>query len=127
MEIGDLNVFLSGPMTGRPDMNRAAFARARKACAGSGARFVFDPSIYWGHDELPRWWYVREDLHVLTMSTDGHPFFDVVVLLDGWWESDGACVEADVATACGIPLIVFRCGDTPTFRYGEEPQLPPFC
>lgn len=21
----------------------------------------------------------------------------------------------------------FRCGDTPTFRHGEEPQLPPFC
>lgn len=24
-------------------------------------------------------------------------------------------------------VIGFRCGDTPTFRYGEEPQLPPFC
>ena len=43
-EIEGRAVYLSGPMTGREDWNRAAFAEAERACRDVGACHVFNPA-----------------------------------------------------------------------------------
>lgn len=98
-------VFLSGPMTGLPDFNREGFAEARRACEAMGATVVFNPREAWGHTDKDRSWYMRRDLHRLTLSDGDEPMFDLVVQLDGWEHSNGAWCESRVAEECGIPCV----------------------
>ena len=100
------SVYLSGPMTGLPDHNRAAFKGAQDALHALGARFVFNPNeSVRGQDGSVRGWMTREeamrrDLHKLTEPG----LFDVVVTLDGVEGSEGALVEIAVAEQCGIEV-----------------------
>lgn len=97
-------VYLSGPMTGLPDYNRAAFARARVALKRAGASYVFDPSTRWV-DGKDRAWYMRHDIAELARTdTSGRPWYQILVSLPGWQMSDGAWCEALMAEEFGIEV-----------------------
>ena len=107
-DLTNKRVYLSGPMTGIIDHNGPAFADAERRCMDAGALMVFNPATAWGHNDRPTSWYMRADLHRLTLSDGERPLFDAVVLLDGWHHSEGATLEYHVARACGIALVNLR-------------------
>lgn len=107
------SVFLSGPMTGRRDWNRAAFAQAESRLMELGAAAVFNPAkdAPHGPTDLPHSHYMLDTLHRLTQhgKVDGcnRPRFDVLVALPGWSQSAGARIEVDVAFSCGIEVVTW--------------------
>lgn len=116
-DVDGLRVFLSGPMSGYEDWNREAFAEAAAWCMGHGAIEVFDPAggAPKGPDCHSHEHWMRKTLHELTRywdvqdrSRDNEPYYDVLLLLDGWWRSDGANAERMVARACGIEVIELK-------------------
>lgn len=106
-------VFLSGPMTGKLDFNRAAFAQAESRLMELGAAAVFNPAkdAPAEGDEKPHAHYMLDTLHRLTQhgKVDGfnRPRFDVLVALPGWSQSAGARIEVDVAFSCGIEVVTW--------------------
>lgn len=106
--IRGIHVYLSGPMSGLPDLNRAEFAAARALCERLGAASVFNPATAWGHSDRPSSWYMRHDLHHLTESDGDTPRFGAIVMLDGWHASRCASLEYEVARMCGIRLVGIR-------------------
>lgn len=92
-----MNLYVIGPVTGRPDLNRAAFELARMELADAG--YV----AHIPHDFIPvgasRELAMRMSLRNLLDNADG------VALLDGWVESPGATVEFNAASACGIECL----------------------
>lgn len=108
----DKKVFISGPMTGQPDWNRAEFDRAERELRELEARDVLNPTIFSpmpGETPLPHEAYMAKTLNVLTWldhtSIPSRPYYDCIVMLDGWWASDGARVERAVAEAMGLDVI----------------------
>lgn len=109
-------VFLSGPMSGKPDWNREAFAQAEKRCYELGADWVYNPAKDAPREGEPvaeHEQYMNVTLHELTRWVNGahsivdsRPFYDVLVLLDGWEKSDGALMESSTAFECGIPYVL---------------------
>lgn len=95
-----MNLYVIGPVTGKPDLNRAAFAEARAelVAAGYNARIPHDfiPADA-THEQA-----MRMSLHNMLDNTDG------VALLGGWICSDGALTEYEVARACGIKMLDVR-------------------
>lgn len=92
-------VYLSAPMTGMPDFNRAALEAAERECWLSGVIGVYNPKSLIGMGLT----------HEQCMATDLRAFFDmgdladvVLVQLPGWRKSEGARLEHAVAVACGI-------------------------
>lgn len=101
-----LNVYLCGPITGMPNHNREAFARAERRVMELGAKSVFNPIEWWGHVDRPREWYMRGDIHMLTGSADGtNPTFGAIVALPGYMAHPGSRTEVLVANACGIEFV----------------------
>lgn len=107
-DLTDKRVYLSGPMTGIIDHNAPAFADAERRCRDAGAAMVFNPATAWGHSDRHPSWYMRHDLNRLTLTEGERPLFDCVVLLDGWYASEGATLEYQVAKASGIALVNLR-------------------
>lgn len=107
-DLTDKRVYLSGPMTGIIDHNAPAFADAERRCREAGAAMVFNPATAWGHSDRHPSWYMRHDLNRLTLTEGERPLFDCVVLLDGWYASEGASLEYQVARASGIALVNLR-------------------
>lgn len=112
-------VFVSGPMSSREHNNVTKFLAAHIVLNKLGALVVYDPAAEWveevahgsccdkNHDyymrkcigELSRSWYASDD-------SDGQtPYYDLLVQLDGWQDSEGAKTEKIVAEACGIEVI----------------------
>lgn len=103
-------IYLAGPITGRPNLNRHNFAKAEAMLARHGEETINPldieprtheggcPATYpagqKGHDTAC---YLREDL--IAMLTRA----DAVVFLPGWEQSRGAVTEHTVALATGIP------------------------
>ena len=92
-------VYLSGPMTGMPDFNRAAFEKAEEECWLSGAIGVFNPKTFIGKG-LPYELCMKSDLKALFGLCEQAEV--VMVQLPGWRKSRGARLEHAVAEACGI-------------------------
>lgn len=92
-------LYLSGPMTNRPQHNYPAFFAAEEQLQAAG-HVVLNPARI---DDLcsteageRTWtWYMRRALRMLT-SADG------VALLPGWTNSKGATLEVDVADRLGL-------------------------
>ena len=95
-----MNIYIIGPVTGKPGLNRAAFAEARAelVAAGYNARIP--------HDFIPESATheraMRMSLHNMLDNADG------VALLDGWIGSEVALTEYEVARACGIKMLDVR-------------------
>lgn len=106
-------VFLSGPMSGLPHYNVAAFAEAHAVMVEHGAFNVYDPAIAYlqSCETHTHEYWMRECIRELTSD---YPYYDVLVSLPGWQDSEGAKTERMVAMACGI-----KCVDLSEIADGE--------
>jgi hypothetical protein len=109
-----IRAYISGPMTGVDDLNRAMFAAAAVWAAAQGWEPVNPHDVPASHDgdcapglrtaagappgELHAYGcFIRADLVVLLTC-------QVIVMLPDWSWSRGARAEHDVATICGMPV-----------------------
>lgn len=98
-----LNIYAIGPVTGKPDGNRAAFDAARRTLKAAGY-YVQIPHDYIAAG-TPWDWAMAVSIHQLTAhGTMGELELDGVALLPGWEDSKGACLEKQVAEAIGLPV-----------------------
>lgn len=111
IDVRGKNVFLCGPMTGLYAYNVARFAWAHKSLLDAGAERVFDPAYEWyasldaGHERDDHDSCMRRTISELaTGNGEGNAFYDMVITIDGWKDSEGASTEVRVARACGIPV-----------------------
>jgi hypothetical protein len=88
-------VYVSGPMTGMPNLNFPAFHRAAARLRADGHRVVNPAELATGMDAD---WHdcLRVDLIAMLHSCDR------IALLPGWECSRGAVLEMHVATALGM-------------------------
>ena len=91
-------VYLSGPMTGLPDYNRAAFNLRAEAfrAAGYSVKNPADISVTHGTDKAYEFYFKR----ALRMMLDA----DVVYVFGDISKSRGARLEVRVAKTCHIPV-----------------------
>ena len=87
-------LYLSGPMSGLPDLNFPAFNAEAQRLRDLGYEVInpveLNPDGGTWHECM------RRDIAALMDC-------DKVVLLDGWEKSAGACLEKDIAARVGIP------------------------
>jgi len=88
-------IYISGPMTGRPDLNFPAFHAAADRFAKAGWRVANPAENFGGRTDLPRQLYLRADVAMLAKC-------DAIALLAGWQESRGATLEAVLAAELGL-------------------------
>lgn len=107
-----MRVYVSGPMTGRPDLNRQLFARVADRWRSRGLDVInpheIDFPAVWatlrpGSAFRGRWRdFMLVDLAVLLTCR-------AIVMLPGWEQSPGARLEYDTAQALG--LVIFADDD----------------
>jgi hypothetical protein len=83
-------------MTGYDNFNVTAFINAKGFLQALGFE-VWSPSDIEQTDTRPWESYLREDI-MMMMQCDG------VCVLDKWWESRGARIEVNLASAIGMPV-----------------------
>jgi len=102
--------YLSGRITGRDrDEVVKEFGQAEAQLKAAGAYCVFNPVTEiepsCSH-ELAMRFCVRQLARSKTLKDgDAEPFYDYLVTLPLWFDSKGACLEVEVAQACGIQVI----------------------
>lgn len=109
IDITGKRVYLSGPMTGIEDYNRAAFDRAALDVMDAGAYEVYDPSEH--IDEYAQLSHercmalsLRELIAERPWVDEVEPYYDLLVSLPGWQDSAGARLEREVAEAIGMEV-----------------------
>lgn len=86
--------YIAGPMRGLPYLNTPAFNKAAVDLRNAGYE-VFNPAFTDDDGKLPLKDYMAVDLPEVCKA-------DVVYVLDGWEDSEGARLEVTVALQCGI-------------------------
>lgn len=91
-----MRVYLSGPMTGIPDFNVAAFREAAAKLREHGHDVLSPPEIC---EHLSGDWHecMRADIKALCDA-------DAIALLPGWTESKGAHLELHIAHRLGLRI-----------------------
>jgi len=91
--------YISGPITGMPDLNRIAFAEAAITLACLGYSPI-DPFSICDHLPIGSTWseYMREDIPELCKC-------QYIFMLPGWWKSRGAIIEWLISKVLGIKRI----------------------
>jgi len=90
-------IYVSGPMTGMPDLNFPAFHAAAAMLRAQGhdvrnpAEVGEVPGMTWEH-------YMRKDLRMLCDCT-------AIYLLPGWEKSKGAHLELHIAHRLGMEVL----------------------
>lgn len=95
IDLAGVKVYVAGPMTGLPQLNRSAFFAAEAYLLGQGAR-VMNPAVLpdgWAHDA-----YIRIAIPMLMEC-------EAVAFLPGWQQSKGARQEFTRAHAFGLVLL----------------------
>jgi hypothetical protein len=89
-------LYLSGPMTGKPEFNFPAFNAAAADLRARGFE-VINPAELDAADDAPMAWeqYLRRDIKRLVDA-------DRIARLPGWEHSRGAKLELHIATALGM-------------------------
>lgn len=96
-------IYLSGPMTGLPEYNYPAFARAAKVLRDADHAVVSPHDI--GHldngepGSIPWSTYIRRDLAEMLNC-------DTIALPPGWESSRGATLELYIATQVGTTVVM---------------------
>lgn len=120
-------VYLSGPMTGYPDFNRAAFADAAYKLRELGFEVVNPhqlPEPVLTQDEDYNWrQYLARDVELLIRDNA----LDGVVVLPGWEQSRGSVLELHVAQYVGLKVFpleaVLRAGEVVKEAEGENANV----
>lgn len=108
-----MKVYIAGPMTGIPDMNRAAFAQRAKELIALGHDPLNPLDIKPDHGGVPccggisaeasttheYGCFLRADIVGMLQHCEA------ISLLDGWEASRGASAEEHVARAVGLKVI----------------------
>lgn len=97
-----ITVYLSGPMSGLPDLNFPTFNAAAHALRQIGYS-VINPAEFKtktdGMTEAEAWRaYMQVDIKALVDC-------DAIVMLPGWAESRGACLERSIAQGLQMPVM----------------------
>lgn len=96
-----MRLALVGPITGMPDHNTPAFAEAAEALRAAGYEVANPRENFDGRTDLPWTAYLRASIKEL-MDCDG------VAILDDWFDSTGAKIEAHIAEALYMPAAGWR-------------------
>jgi hypothetical protein len=105
-------VYISGAMTGIPEFNFPTFNKVAELLRQDGA-IVFNPAeSFEGRTDLPRHEYMREDIKQLLDA-------EAIMMIEGWHESKGACLELEIAKEINIPLYAWN-KDTPNIFFNLE-------
>lgn len=91
-------VYLSGPMTGLPDLNYPAFHKKASELREQGYAVANPAENFDGQQDIPRKTCLRQDLRLLLEC-------DYITFLRGFENSAGALLEAYVARECGIEVL----------------------
>lgn len=89
-------IYISGPMTGRPDNNIDEFNKAEDQLLKAGYE-VLNPTSNGLSNSALYEDHMRADLRMLTMA-------DALAFLSDWERSRGARLEIEVAHALNIPV-----------------------
>lgn len=89
-----MRVYVSGPMTGIPDLNRPAFRAAEQSLRDAGYEVV-SPVDNGLSDDQPWAEHLRADIRLLMDC-------EAIAMLPGWERSRGATLEVHVARALGF-------------------------
>ena len=89
-------IYLSGPMTGFPDLNFPAFNRMAANLRSAG-HLVINPAEI---DHVSDEWADCLRLDIIHLMECGS-----VALLPGWESSKGALLEVHIARALGMPVV----------------------
>ena len=90
-------VYIAGKMTGLPDFNHPAFHDMELKLSSMGFEVRSPARIDGGSTDRPRKFYLRKAIKMLLGC-------ESVVMLDGWDESAGACLELDIAMEMGMDV-----------------------
>ena len=91
-----MTTYVSGPMTGLPDLNFAAFTK-RAAELRAAGRAVINPCEF-GEEGCTEWHhFLRKDIRALMDCTAIH-------MLPGWSKSRGARLEHHIAVELGMAV-----------------------
>lgn len=92
-------VYIGGPMSNYPEHNYPLFRAVGTILKAMGFE-VLDPSRpdQEGSEKRPRAELMKEDVQMVSRSK-------VIVLLDGWEKSDGACLEVANARDTGMQVL----------------------
>ena len=91
-------VYISGPMTGLPNLNYEAFHKKADVLRKQGY-FVANPAEHFnGRQDLAREVYLKEDVKQLVSC-------DYITFLEGWKSSKGAVLEYLISLECGIKVL----------------------
>lgn len=95
-----LKAYISGPITGRPELNLPAFREAEQIAKAMNLHPIVPHDLFDGVDPSGITWeqYMKTDLKVLLDC-------QMVITLEGWHESRGAMIEVDLARKLSIPVI----------------------
>lgn len=94
-----MKVYLSGPMTGRPDCNREAFKQGAAALKELFYEVVVPHDVTEGLPSDATWAdYMREDIKAMMDC-------EAIVMLPEWETSKGARVELSLAFDLGMPVL----------------------
>lgn len=104
-------VYISGPMTGLPDANRAAFDAAEQYLCKTYKCRVLNPAHM--PDGLNYRQYMAHALQLLAHAT-------VIVLLPGFEESLGVKVELNIADRDKVPILLLKQERLAEVPHGEQ-------
>jgi hypothetical protein len=92
-----LRIYIAGPMTGLPDLNFPAFARAARRLRAAGHTVVSPAEVNPDHS-MPWEQCMRRDIPELCTC-------EAIALLPGWEDSRGARLEAQIAGALRMRVL----------------------
>lgn len=91
-------VYISGPMTGLPNLNYEAFHKKADVLRKRGFAVANPAEHFNGRQDLARETYLREDVKQLVEC-------DYITFLEGWKSSKGAVLEYLISLECGIKVL----------------------
>jgi len=91
-------IYISGPMTGKENLNREAFKNAAVALVSQGWNVVNPHDVSPGKENPAYNDYMKADLKAMLDC-------EALYMLDGWVDSKGANIEHDLASQLGFEIL----------------------